>query len=300
MRYALYRWVLPRLGAEPLAIKHLFQEAWPQVSALTAARDYSNGVEVVHWDSNGDDDGSEALREYGEASCPVVIKGFHDAKWTLGWVKQQIGDIEAAVRVGDYASAPGEPESVVMKVAEFIDYISGKGKFPYPDRLADGVGPYIGNMDFPGLANQLPRPKSHPKTTTTNFWLGGADSQTPLHCHQHGDAFVMQLIGRRSVMFVPPHQAPLVGCVPVNVNICTASFDPFSPDPERFPGADLVHAVRADLEPGDALLIPGFWFHAIKLDAPSMSATLDREQMPWSLGGGPVDHWKNLEYSRGW
>jgi hypothetical protein len=188
----------------------------------------------------------------------------------------------------------------MMRLAEFVDYLLGESYFPHPDRLVDGMGPYLGNMPIPSLNEYLPSPRFLAEAPGIHFWLGSASSGTPLHCHQHGDFFVQQLIGRRKFLFVPPHEAPLVGCLPVNINISTAAFDPFEPDEGQFPGADQIHVLQADLEPGDALLIPGFWFHAIKISEPSMSATCSRNSMPAAVGGGPLQLWKTRPYSRGW
>ena len=304
LRYALSRWVLPRLGNEPLAIKNLSQKAWPKVAALTSARQYTDQVEGIAWGPKGDDDGTRLLNEYAETSRPVVLKGYGHASpcasWTLERVKDEVGETKVPVRVGGYASAPGDPEVVTMRVSDFIDYLLGRSAFPHTERLVDGMGPYLGNMVLPALARQLPRPRFFPQTSGTNFWLGGAGSRTPLHCHQHSDALLLQLIGRRSVMLVPPHQALLVGYMPVNVNICTAVFDPFAPDRHQFPGTDLVHSLRCELEPGDALLIPGFWFHAVRLAGPSFCGTLSHTMMPAAIGGGPVRPWRTCTYSRGW
>jgi hypothetical protein len=84
------------------------------------------------------------------------------------------------------------------------------------------------------------------------------------------------------------------------MNICTAAFDPFKPDCERFPGSDRIHRLRCDLEPGDALLLPGFWFHAVQIVEPSMSATRTRSYMPSAVGAGPVGPWCTRAFTRGW
>ncbi len=305
LRYVLNRWVLPRLGVEPLATKKLLEKAWPKVAALTLARQYNGQIESIEWEPKGDDDdGSDLLEEYAESSRAVVLKGFiassKVASWTLEQLKSEAKDVTSQVRVGDYVSDGGDPESITMRVADFVDYLMGQSAFPHPERLADGLGPYLGNMLMPILTKQVPCPRSFSKSPHTTIWLGSPSASTPLHCHQHGDVLLLQLLGRRSIMLVPPHQAPLVGSVPVNVNVCTATFDPFEPDQDQFPGSDLVHRLHYNLEPGDALLLPGFWFHAVQLSEPSMSASHFRTAMPAVIGGGPWQPWRTAAYSRGW
>lgn len=304
LRYALSHWVLPRLGTEPLATKNLSQKAWPTVAALTSSHDYADQIESIDWESKGDDDGTDLLEDYARTSRAVVLKGYAasstEASWTLERVKEEVGDVILPVRVGDYVSAPGEPESVMMRVADYVDYVLGQAAFPHPGRLVDGMSPYLSNMHIPAIAKQLPCPRFFGKAINTTFWMGMAGSSTPLHCHQHGDVLILQLVGRRRVMLAPPHQALLVGYVPVNVNVCTAEFDPFASDQHQFPGTDGIHRLHYELEPGDALLIPGFWFHAIQLAEPSLSASHFRTTMPAAIGGGPVGPWRTRSYSRGW
>ena len=186
----------------------------------------------------------------------------------------------------------------------------GAGSFPRDDLLIEGIGPYVGNQQIPELADQLPCPEwfvsrsdsdDSPSDVTT-FWLGSAEAMTPLHCHHFCDTFVIQLIGRRTFKLIPPHQALLVGYMPQNINIGMAAFDPYAPDRAQFPGADHILSFDIDLGPGDALLLPGFWFHTVKLSAPSLSASrFVRSKMSAALGGGPTQPWRDAgSFVRGW
>jgi hypothetical protein len=304
LRYTINRWLLPRLGNEPLANKNLSLRAWPKVSALTSELDYTDRIECIEWQSTSNSDGTDLLETYARTSRPVVLKGYAtssiESLWELEWVKQKAGAKIARIRVGDYASAPGDPERVQMPLADFVDYLLGQRAFPRTKDLVDNSGAYAGNIAIPVLEKYLPHPRFLGEEFGANFWLGGASSRTPLHCHQHGDFLLIQLIGRRRVVLIPPHQALLLGYLPVNMNICTAAFDPFMPDRDQFPGMDLVHQLHGDLVPGDALLIPGYWFHAVQLPETSMSVTLVRKSMPAAVGGGPRGPWRSRPYSRGW
>ena len=187
-----------------------------------------------------------------------------------------------------------------MQVADFIDDLLGQAPTTYAGRSVEGMGPYLGNTQLPTLAKQLPRPETFRDNGSATFWLG-ADTCMPLHCHQYCDVLLCQLIGRRSIILVPPHQASLVGFMPVNVNNCTAALDLFKPDRSQFPGLDLVYFLRYELEPGDVLLIPGFWFHAVRISEPSICGSCFRDtMMPAAIGGGPIPPWQVADYSPGW
>ena len=90
LRYALYRWVLPRLGHEPLAIKNLSQKAWPTVAAFTSARQYTDQIECIEWESKGGDDGSDLLAEYTRTSRALVLKGYAASSMGTSWNQNSV------------------------------------------------------------------------------------------------------------------------------------------------------------------------------------------------------------------
>lgn len=297
-RYAVFRWVLPRLGCEPLVNMNLAQRGWPVVAAQSARGSYAAQAEEIDCDFD-EEASSAALNSYAQRSCPVVLRNYTDP-WSLEHVKEEIGHTTGRVRVGDYACEVGDPENVQMRVSKFIDYLNGAADFPHPERLVDGLGPYLANEQIPALASKLPCPDFFLEPPVTSFWLG-ADSFTPLHSHPMCDVLLVQLTGTRSVILVPPHQAPLVGHVARTIAVHTAEFNPFEPDPDSFPGTDLITSVRADVEAGDALLIPGFWFHAVRLKGASLSGSQFNEaRMPMAVGGGPRIDWTRRDFQRGW
>ncbi len=307
LKHELFRRVLPTLQYEPYAIRHLSYEAWPTIAALTAKQDFSKGLESVDWRGiNLPDDGSEMIQALARSSTPLILRNYADscpaASWSMDTLKSEFGREKVTVRAGDYISEFGQPRNISMQLGDFIDYLHGRAEFPRQNLLVDGLDPYVGNQLMPALANQLPRPDffSPPqsadksKRDLVTFWLGSSNAKTPLHCHHFCDTFVIQLIGRRSFTLIPPHQALMVGYMPQNINIGMAAFDPYAPDRDKFPSADDIDIFDIDLGPGDALLLPGFWFHAVKLTAPSMSGSrFVRSRMPEALGGGPTRPWRN-------
>lgn len=301
-RYALDRWVMPRLGVEPHTVRNLCQKAWPTVAALTSDNWDKSAYDCIEWDAAANSDGTTLLEEYARKSRPLLLKNYafsHGIKpWTFDYVKEIAGEAIAKIRVGEYDSEFGDPEMVSMRLGHFVDYVVGKTKFPLPGREVNGLKPYMGNNRMPLLDKHLPVPRFVGDTPGTHYWMGSS-ARTPLHCHQQGDFFIQQLVGERTFILVPPHEALLVGFLPVNLNIGTATFNPFEGEANRSGSADKVHPIRIDLKPGDALLLPGFWFHAVQITGPSLSATSASNLMPAAIGGGSMQPWRERRWERG-
>jgi len=253
------------------------------------------------------------LARYAASSTPVVLEGYGKrselCSWDLETLKAKYGDEEVLVKVGDYVREFGQPHKMPMPLGRFVDYLQGKESFPAEQAIAPGASPYLSNETFPALAERLPQPdffelqegEQGTGQDVTTFWLGSMGSGTPLHCHHFCDTVVFQLIGSRSFTLVPPHQAMQIGYVPHNINIGTALLDPYAEDREQFPGWDRIDCLEVQLDPGDLLLLPGFWFHAICLTEPSMSASRFLiSRMPASVGSGPLEPWLQGEFHRGW
>lgn len=318
LKHALFRWVLPRLGYEPFTIRNLGERGWPRVVAVSSRRDYSTGVERVEWKhaerEAQNDDGTDLLWEYAKTSTPVVLEGYGKSadlcSWDFETLKQHYGDEEVLIKIGDYVKEFGRPHKCSMPLGRFVDSLLGTAPFPAEHRVVEGASPYLSNERFPALAKHLPQLdffEQQPGEPVvghdiTTFWMGSDDSGTPLHCHHFCDTVVLQLIGSRTFTLIPPHQALHVGYVPHTINIGTAALDPFADDREQFPGWDQIDCLEVLLEPGDLLLLPGFWFHAIQLKEPSLSASrFVASRMPASVGGGPVVPWtRGGDFHRGW
>ena len=316
-RYASFKWLLPVVGHQQHANMNLAERAWPKVSSLSAMQGEGQ-ITSVACEPGRDTDGiAQLLTENAEKSRPIILRNYVDAdSWSLDRVDKVVGELPARIRVNyhkqpadtawelpSYASVRSDLSEVVrMKVSEFTKYLRDPAEFSDDPRFAntDGKhGPYLANVEWPSLAEKMPRSPFFTNPLSTTFWMG-ADAGTPLHCHQFCDVLLTQLIGRRTVALVGPHKASMVGCIPRTINICTAALDPFEPDEEAFPCGDV--SVRADLDAGDALLIPGFWFHAVSLyGGPSFSGSqFNDARMPLAIGGGTRAAWRHRPFLRGW
>lgn len=299
LRYAAERWVLPRFGMKPMMIRNLCQKGWPRVAALTLSRPHEDQIAVIDAP-----DSPDLLEEYARKAQPVVLKGHVPAPaggaWTLEWVKQIAGDTSVTIRVGDYETELGDARMVPMRLGAFIDFLLGKAALPCGKPLPNGLQPYLGDSPLPILDQHVSAPDFIGRAAgVARYWMG-TSARTAMHCHQSYDFFVQQLIGRRRFILLPPHQALLAGFWPRNPNIAITSYDPFRADAEHDDGMPQVTPIHVDLEPGDALLLPGFWFHAVEVSEPSLSVVVSSENMPAAVGGGPRKSWQERPWARGW
>jgi hypothetical protein len=303
-RFVMERWVLPRLGMEPMTIRNLCQKGWPTVAALTSWRN-GEDIDCLEWDTRHNSDGSELFEQHARESSPLLLKNYvsppaEGADWSFDFVKEVAGDSKVTIRVGDYESDLGDARMVPMKLGKFIDTVVGRTDFPQAPRLPGGLKPYLGDSALPLLDRHLKVPRFIGRVKgATRYWMGSG-ARTAMHCHQSYDFFVQQLVGRRRFILLSPHQALLAGFWPRNYNIAITAYDPFAAEDAADEKTRQVHPIYVDLEPGDALLLPGFWFHAVEVSEPSLSAVMASETMPAAVGGGSRQPWRERPGARGW
>jgi hypothetical protein len=106
-----------------------------------------------------------------------------------------------------------------------------------------------------------------------NLWMASADSRTPLH-YDHMNNIFAQLYGTKRFKLFAPDQAANV--YPGALDIRTrhlSQVDVNDPDLERFPRYSEAQYWEAEVEPGDLLLLPAFWWHQVS--APEVSVSVN-------------------------
>jgi hypothetical protein len=225
------------------------------------------------------------VRDILPQARPVLLKGLV-AKWpAVAQGQTSPGAIGAYLKAMD----SGRPTSV-LEAGSAI-----KGRFAYgPDMhdfnfnrrtrsISDGIDQLLGLVNHPNppyvyiqstpVAQYLPRfaaenvnPVLAP-FVTPNIWI---NNQTRAQTHNDNDHNIACVVaGRRRFTVFPPDQlgnlyiGPLEH-TPSGRAISLASLE--EPDFEKYPRLRdaIAHAQMAEMEPGDALYLPRYWWHHVQ------------------------------------
>lgn len=106
-----------------------------------------------------------------------------------------------------------------------------------------------------------------PVAAVPRIWIGNAITvQTHFDLN---DNIACVVAGKRRFTLFPPHQLPNLYAGPFDFTLSgppVSMVSLYEPDLQRYPRFEqaLAHALVADLEPGDALYIPYFWWHHVQ------------------------------------
>jgi hypothetical protein len=209
---------------------------------------------------------------------PVVIEGlartWRATRWTRESLTSDYGDIDVEVQVqrntNPFYERQKDRHRRVVSFSDFLEEATDRPNDWYLtaynaernqafwNRLAPDLGRLDAYLTHEGeFGNGMP-------------WIGGLGSFTPLH-HDLTNNLLVQLVGVKSILLVPPSEA-------AKLYPAEGVFSEISDldDPEqisRFPLARSVEGYRVDLSPGDALFIPVGWWHQVRSQSFSVSAT---------------------------
>ena len=152
-----------------------------------------------------------------------------------------------------------------LALAHILGFLSQ----PNPPAMYTGATPVEENFPQIGTENTLGVLQQHlPNTPNSAFlWLGNA--VTAATHYDNLDGINCIVAGRKRFTFFPPDQFPNLYIGPLEMGPGgqpTSLVKVSEPDLERFPRfADaLAAAETVDVEPGDAVFIPRFWWHNVE------------------------------------
>ena len=115
--------------------------------------------------------------------------------------------------------------------------------------IADDVG------GFPFLPGELAAPRIYPRKRAFLY----RDSYTDWHYHETDETLMSQVKGAKEVLILPPDAATFALLSKINAETGPL----WDVDRARYPGFAALTPYRVVVEPGDALYIPTFYWHAV-------------------------------------
>jgi hypothetical protein len=226
-------------------------------------------LQRVAWDSI--EQVNSTLRPQGR---PVIIEGaivnWPAAQlWSPSYLKSVCGTrifhAEIGLPIGPPSSHELERFQRRLALSEFIDLMAD---------IRSTSPCYISNKDiqlFDGLENDVAFEKilgDEAWPGYTRMWIGSAGTRSSLHFDFH-ENILIQIYGEKEAVLVAPTDGKYVYPVPGYID--KSEVDGFAPDSSRYPMFAKAIKYFGTLNPGDALLIPRCWWHALDAKSPSIS-----------------------------
>ncbi len=199
---------------------------------------------------------------------PVVLKGFAKKwdsckNWSLEFFKDLHGDDEIVMK--DYMNFKNGYQTTTL--GEVIDGIrDGMGKYYRFYPLLTRHPEHIADFDYKWL-----RECRQKDTIGEAFqvFIGGAGTGTPLHSSFSPNLFV-QAYGKKKWRIFSDHYSTIVDPAPARnfhrdaPTVNGKQFDPFNPDYDTFPIYKYIDIYETELEAGDILWNPPYYWHAVQ------------------------------------
>jgi hypothetical protein len=223
----------------------------------------------------------EEVESLAAAGEPVVLKGTIDHWPALQAANQSPAALDEYLKARDSGApvpvmeAPAATRGCFGYAADLREFSFTKRNRPLAetlDRIArtrtQQLAGYIAiqllplDERLPGFVRDNPMPIVSP-SARPNLWLGGPVKTQIHNDRDHNLACV--LAGHRRFVLFPPEQVTNLYIGPLDNPPPLSLVDPESPDLARFPRfAEALKSARvAHLGPGDALLMPRYWWHHV-------------------------------------
>jgi lysine-specific demethylase 8 len=203
-------------------------------------------------------------------SRPVVLRGAAGdwpsvRYWTFDRLRARFGDQRMRVRGSDRAldvffGAVTERE---MSFAEYLDAILSdqvSGRRPYlgnfllnHPQMDAAVLQLLDDARFPPLFPSLPEMQ-------IRIWVAGPGQQSTVH-NDNYENLNAQIIGRKRFILFPPESHERLYARKVNDALWSSPIDTEAPQLDLYPGFEGIEGQQCELEAGDILFIPKFWWH---------------------------------------
>jgi len=214
----------------------------------------------------------EFQTKFGLPNKPVIISGVANdwsasSLWQPEMFKDMFGDIPAPLRASDNEIDVffGQyKEQKVMSIADYIDSINSTD--------INGQRPgYLGNipLNSPLTQQYFDKIKSHfsfpdyfPENSGNEIrlWIGATNQKSTIHNDNYHN-FNAQIFGKKTFLLFPPEEYEKLSIVKIDDELWSSPIDPQQPDLDKFSSFKEINGLEAELQVGDILFIPAFWWH---------------------------------------
>jgi len=209
------------------------------------------------------------MAEFKSKAQPVVLRGLQNnsvacREWSFETIKARTPNITVDLDVGDAMVTNG----LTFKEMHLHDYFDAVAK---GHGTEDGETLYLQGYDLLELVPEMehevvpvPAFQDAAVRSLSRVWLGPGGTVTGYHSDL-ADNILSQILGYKLVKIVSPDQADRVYKTKKydpNGHACAINADDW--DRAAFPKFAEVEAHYVVLGPGDALFIPGGWFHYVR------------------------------------
>jgi hypothetical protein len=212
---------------------------------------------------------------------PIVIKGFakeHDCvkQWTPQFFKDHFGDFKIF-----YSSTEKLVNDDGTRLADFVDSVlAGNKNRAYVENLSDIFNTYPELHRQAGLdrvRDFLGDFASYHRIA--QLFIGGPGTGAVFHCANELNCF-LNIYGRKEWTFVHPKYAVAMYSTNFNKGFFVGSFVKHNASKgfleAEYPLYNRIPKLRITLEPGDMLINPPWWWHAINNVTPSTISVASR------------------------
>lgn len=211
------------------------------------------------------------ILEFIAAGRPLIVTDLdmrvpHD-QWSLGRLETDYGEVPLRVRSAERKET----------VAEFIQRVRSADL--ENDRIIEGhTKAYTEGCFLPEPMHKdfMPNHFTRDDYIEPQIWLGSVPVNVPASSLHHDplDGFLYQVLGRKKIMMYAPDQAPYLYPMKAYNNYQPCWVKPEAPDYRRFPEFAKARGIETVLNPGELLIQPAGWFHAVYcLDSPTFSVS---------------------------
>ncbi len=213
---------------------------------------------------------------YFKPQKPVLIKGFAKQweaydKWNFDYIYEQVGEQVVGLYENKPADAKKSTDAPVQKM-RFKDYLTLIRTQPSDLRIffyiiTDKLPALLKNFAYPDLGIKFFK-------RIPTLFFGGSEARVLMHYDiDLGDFMHIHFEGKKRILLFDQTQSDLLYKVPMSVHTIY-DVDYENPDYERFPALRYTEGYEIYMEHGDALYIPGGYWHFNRYLEPGFSLSL--------------------------